>query len=130
MVSWGEVLCVAASDDTDQFTFFSNYGLNSVELVAPGQNVLSALESKLLKLNLGRNHRKRHGNSGLTSVFEGFLRFRSFEAHIWGTRSTRRSRARPSAPPWQLGVPFGPRAHLLDDVVESMRLEGKSSLKL
>eukprot|EP00913_Durusdinium_trenchii_P007030 g6613.t1 len=36
------VLCVAASDDQEQFTFFSNYGVASVELIAPGQNILSS----------------------------------------------------------------------------------------
>lgn len=35
------VLCVAASDDQDQFAFFSNYGQESVELVAPGQGIIS-----------------------------------------------------------------------------------------
>eukprot|EP00435_Cladocopium_sp_Y103_P023932 s1479_g5.t2 len=35
------VLCVAASDDQDQFTFFSNYGEESIELVAPGQSIIS-----------------------------------------------------------------------------------------
>lgn len=35
------VLCVAASNSEDQFTFFSNYGVQSVELVAPGQNIIS-----------------------------------------------------------------------------------------
>ncbi|CAJ1362630.1 unnamed protein product [Effrenium voratum] len=35
------VLCVAASNQEDQFTFFTNYGVESVELVAPGQDIVS-----------------------------------------------------------------------------------------
>ena len=32
-----------APKQQDEFTFFSNYGVQSVELVAPGQNIISNL---------------------------------------------------------------------------------------
>ena len=35
------IISVAATANTDQLAFFSNYGLNSVEIAAPGVNVLS-----------------------------------------------------------------------------------------
>ena len=33
----------------EQFTFFSNYGVESVELVAPGQNILSLSAAPLIQ---------------------------------------------------------------------------------
>jgi subtilisin family serine protease len=37
------VICVAASDQSDRLASFSNFGARSVDLVAPGTNVLSAI---------------------------------------------------------------------------------------
>jgi len=36
------IITVAASDQNDNLAFFSNYGLSSVDLAAPGENILSA----------------------------------------------------------------------------------------
>src|SRR5439155_8232014 len=36
------LLCVAASDQLDMLTSFSNFGRTSVDLAAPGQSILSA----------------------------------------------------------------------------------------
>ena len=37
------ILCVGASDQADQLAWFSNYGSTSVDLVAPGTNILSTI---------------------------------------------------------------------------------------
>ena len=37
------LLCVAATDETDNLTSFSNYGTTSVDLAAPGNNILSTV---------------------------------------------------------------------------------------
>jgi subtilisin family serine protease len=37
------VICVAAGDQSDRLASFSNYGMRSVDLAAPGTNVLSAI---------------------------------------------------------------------------------------
>ncbi len=36
-------ICVAATDQTDNLAFFSNFGANSVDLGAPGTNILSTI---------------------------------------------------------------------------------------
>jgi thermitase len=38
--SSNNVICVGASDDTDNLTSFSNYGIGSVDIVAPGKGIL------------------------------------------------------------------------------------------
>lgn len=40
--SSANVICVAASDSADRLTGFSNYGSTSVDLAAPGEDILSA----------------------------------------------------------------------------------------
>jgi subtilisin family serine protease len=37
------IICVAASDATDARAWFSNYGVNAVDLAAPGENILSTI---------------------------------------------------------------------------------------
>ncbi len=37
------IVCVGASDQADQLAWFSNYGSTSVDLVAPGTNILSTI---------------------------------------------------------------------------------------
>jgi subtilisin family serine protease len=37
------IVCVAATDDTDTPSFFSNYGVNAVDLAAPGEGILSTI---------------------------------------------------------------------------------------
>ena len=41
--SSANILCVGASDQADQLAWFSNYGATSVDLVAPGTNILSTI---------------------------------------------------------------------------------------
>lgn len=39
------IISVAATDQYDNLTFFSNYGLKSVDVAAPGENILSTIPS-------------------------------------------------------------------------------------
>lgn len=39
------IICVAATDQNDQLTSFSNYGTASVDIAAPGENIISAYQS-------------------------------------------------------------------------------------
>jgi thermitase len=41
------VVCVAASDDTDSAAYFSNYGASSADLFAPGVNIMSTYPTSL-----------------------------------------------------------------------------------
>jgi subtilisin family serine protease len=41
--SSANIVCVAASDQSDQLAWFSNYGATSVDLAAPGTNILSTI---------------------------------------------------------------------------------------
>lgn len=45
----GNILTVAATNQRDQLTGFSNYGINSVDLGAPGDNILSTYPSSTYK---------------------------------------------------------------------------------
>jgi subtilisin family serine protease len=61
------LICVAASDQRDKLTRFSNFGPTSVDLAAPGQNVLGAYPGHAISYDLNEffdeplGHRFRHG---------------------------------------------------------------------
>jgi subtilisin family serine protease len=42
-IPFANLICVAATDQNDQLTDFSNYGTGNVDLAAPGNNVLSSV---------------------------------------------------------------------------------------
>ncbi len=47
------VICVAATDQNDRLTGFSNYGLSSVDLAAPGHNVVSSAPASVTAFHNG-----------------------------------------------------------------------------
>lgn len=59
----GNVLSVAASDQSDALAPFSNYGVKSVQLAAPGKDVLTTA--------LGNDYEMRSGTSMAASVVAG-----------------------------------------------------------
>jgi subtilisin family serine protease len=77
------LVCVAASDQRDRLTTFSNFGRSSVDLAAPGQNILTAFPgnafsfelSEFFEGPLGRRFRSggRHDHWGLTGKLGGSL---------------------------------------------------------
>jgi subtilisin family serine protease len=77
------LICVAASNQRDRLTTFSNFGPASVDLAAPGQNVLGAYPPKALSYDLNEffdeplgkriRHGGRHDKWGLTKKLGGSL---------------------------------------------------------
>ncbi len=77
------LICVAASNQRDTLTTFSNFGPASVDLAAPGQNILGAYPPRALSYDLneffdepiGRRLQRggRHDHWGLTSKLGGSL---------------------------------------------------------
>lgn len=77
------LICVAASNQRDKLTTFSNFGPTSVDLAAPGQNVIGAYPPQALSYDLneffdeplGRRIRPggRHDRWGLTQKLGGSL---------------------------------------------------------
>ncbi len=45
------IICVAATDETDDLAYFSNYGFNSVDVAAPGQSILSTIVFPKIELD-------------------------------------------------------------------------------
>jgi subtilisin family serine protease len=64
------IISVAASTNTDQLTFFSNYGEISVDLAAPGVNILSTNIS-ISSADSPLNYRYMHGTSAATPFVAG-----------------------------------------------------------
>lgn len=69
--SFANVICVAASDSADRLTGFSNYGPTSVDLAAPGQNILSAAPASATAFSTGFEEDAVPFSTGGTS-FWGF----------------------------------------------------------
>src|SRR5512133_448855 len=77
------LVCVAASNQRDQLTSFSNFGSKSVDLAAPGHNVLCAYPAHAISNNLNKFFYKplgnrfssggRHDHWGLTAKLGGSL---------------------------------------------------------
>jgi subtilisin family serine protease len=77
------LVCVAASNQRDQLTTFSNFGPTSVDLAAPGQSVLGAFPPNALSFDFSEffdeppGNRVRHGGRrdhwGLTSKLGGSI---------------------------------------------------------
>ena len=77
------LICVAASNQRDSLTTFSNYGPASVDLAAPGQNVLGAYPPKALSYDLNEffdepignrlQRGGRHDHWGMTKKLGGSL---------------------------------------------------------
>jgi len=77
------LVCVAASDQRDQLTKFSNFGPVSVDLAAPGRNILGAYPPRAVSFDLneffeeplGKRFRSggRHDRWGLTTKLGGAL---------------------------------------------------------
>jgi subtilisin family serine protease len=77
------LICVAASNQRDELTGFSNFGPTSVDLAAPGRNVLGAYPPNALSFDLSEffdepiGNRIRHGGRrdhwGLTQKLGGSL---------------------------------------------------------
>jgi subtilisin family serine protease len=77
------LICVAASDQRDKLTTFSNFGPRSVDLAAPGENVLGAYPPRAISFDLNEffdqplGHRFRTGGRrdhwGLTGKLGGSL---------------------------------------------------------
>ena len=49
---FNNVICVAATDENDNLAYFSNYGVNTVQVAAPGVNIFSTYLSQLECSNL------------------------------------------------------------------------------
>jgi len=41
--SFDNIICVASSNQNNELSYFSNYGVNSVDIAAPGENILSTM---------------------------------------------------------------------------------------
>jgi subtilisin family serine protease len=77
------LICVAASDQRDKLTTFSNFGPTSVDLAAPGENVLGAYPGHAISYDLNEffdkplgnrfKHGGRHDHWGLTKKLGGSL---------------------------------------------------------
>ena len=77
------LICVAASNQRDTLTTFSNFGPTSVDLAAPGQNVLGAYPPKALSYDLNEffdeplgkriTRGGKHNRWGLTDKLGGSL---------------------------------------------------------
>ncbi len=77
------LICVAASNQRDRLTTFSNFGPRSVDLAAPGQNVLGAYPPRALSYDLNEffdeplgkrlSRGGKHDHWGLTNKLGGSL---------------------------------------------------------
>lgn len=68
---FANIVCVAASDSADRLTGFSNYGSISVDLAAPGQDILSAAPASATAFSSGFEEDAVPFSTGGTS-FWGF----------------------------------------------------------
>jgi len=60
--SFPNVVSVAATDDTDDRSSFSNYGATSVSLAAPGRDILSTIPSNMFSI-FGQGYGQMNGTS-------------------------------------------------------------------
>lgn len=119
------IIAVAASDNRDNLASFSNYGVNSVDLVAPGVTIYSTMPTYSVTLNnklnedTGANFRQNYDYMSGTSMATPFVS--GSVAHSW------------SLFPWlgHLDVKYwtlrktDPRPNLADRVVSGEKWNGR-----
>lgn len=62
------LISVAATDNTDNLAYFSNYGANSVDLAAPGVNILSTFPTQVTTAMLAKGFGPNYGTISGTSM--------------------------------------------------------------
>ncbi|GBD98403.1 thermophilic serine proteinase precursor [bacterium BMS3Abin07] len=66
------IICVAATDQSDNLTSFSNFGAGSVDLAAPGEGILSSIPSALAEKTAGLHYTDAVKNYKLVYFSFGF----------------------------------------------------------
>lgn len=81
------ILVVGASDKNDKLAFFSNYGLTSVDLVAPGEEILSTYLNKTYRYLSGTSMAAPHvaGAAALMKAANPNLAFSQLKANLLGS---------------------------------------------
>lgn len=66
------IISVAASDNSDQLAFFSNYGFHSVDVAAPGSNIFSTYRDGTYELHGGTSMAAPQVTGSLALIYSAF----------------------------------------------------------